>query len=456
MKKSIALIIFLSIILVATNVFAVTTTMEIVEDNICKIELEDSVSFEKKIIASNLENHELTMQLKINNDLKEKIPTGELMLVIDSSQSMNTTISGTTTRKDVVLKSAQKLVTNLLKINNSTLKIGVVTFSTSTQKDPENGNLIIGTEADAQKVCDLSNDLATLTNKIANIEGIGQYTNLDSGLQLAKKCFSKEDNNKYMIVLTDGLPNVAVGYNDLVTYDGLTNVINQTKSTLKSLNNIQIITMLTGIENEEAIFRPGDPNSYSYGEVIQNVFGTATNPTNGKFYKVNDDKIENTITNDIYNDLVPVNYSLKDITVVDYFPQYIVDNFEMTYVDGIDVTNVSANIDPETNSITWNISELKPEESATIQYKLTLKENFDETIINKILDTNLKVDINYKDFEDKTQTKTSDVTPKIKLTADPTVSPDPLPPAGSPIVITGFIALITIAIILGIKSRKIK
>lgn len=104
-----------------------------------------------------------------------------------------------------------------------------------------------------------------------------------------------------MIVLTDGLPNIAVGYNDLVTYDGLTDVINQTKSTLNSLNNIQLITMLTGIENEEAIFRPGDTDSYSYGEVIQKVFGTVSNPTNGKFYKISDDKIEQTITNEIYN-----------------------------------------------------------------------------------------------------------------------------------------------------------
>ena len=47
-----------------------------------------------------------------------------------------------------------------------------------------------------------------------------------------------------MIVLTDGLPNIAVGYNDLVTYNGLTDVITKTKSTLKSLENIELITML--------------------------------------------------------------------------------------------------------------------------------------------------------------------------------------------------------------------
>ena len=43
------------------------------------------------------------------------------MLVIDSSNSMNETINDTsTTRKDLVLNSAQKLVENLLTLNSST------------------------------------------------------------------------------------------------------------------------------------------------------------------------------------------------------------------------------------------------------------------------------------------------------------------------------------------------
>ena len=457
MKKIFTLTLFLLIILIATNVFAVTTTMEIVEDNICKITLNDYSSLEKKIISSDLTNHQVTLQLEITNDSEAIIPTGELMLVIDSSDSMDTIVEGTTTRKDLVLDSANKLVESLLKVN-SNLKIGVVTFSTGTETDSES-HLITGTEADAQKVCDLTTDLSKLTTSISTIEGTGQYTNLDSGLQLAKKSFSSEDNNKYMIVLTDGLPNLAVGHNDLVSYDGLTNVITQTKTTLKSLSDINVITMLTGIDNEEAIFRQEEDNSYTYGQVINEVFGTEENPTIGKFYNISDGEIEQTITNDIYEDLVPITQSLKNITVVDYFPQYIVDNFEMTYVEGIDTSNVSAEIDKETNSITWNLAELSAGQSAKIQYNLTLKEEFDETIIDKVLNTNEKVEINYTDFDNTKKTVDSDVTPKIKLTTpteDNTIAKDDLPQTGSPLIVVGFVCLVSLGIFLGYKSQKIK
>ena len=457
MKKIFTLTLFLLIILIATNVIADTTTIEIVEDNNCKITLNNESSLEKKIISSDLTNHQVTLQLEITNDSEAIIPTGELMLVIDSSDSMDTIVEGTTTRKDLVLDSANKLVESLLKVN-SNLKIGVVTFSTGTETDSES-HLITGTEADAQKVCDLTTDLSKLTTSISTIEGTGQYTNLDSGLQLAKKSFSSEDNNKYMIVLTDGLPNLAVGHNDLVSYDGLTNVITQTKTTLKSLSDINVITMLTGIDNEEAIFRQEGDNSYTYGQVINEVFGTEENPTIGKFYNISDGEIEQTITNDIYEDLVPITQSLKNITVVDYFPQYIVDNFEMTYVEGIDTSNVSAEIDKETNSITWNLAELSAGQSAKIQYNLTLKEEFDETIIDKVLDTNEKVEINYTDFDNTKKTVDSDVTPKIKLTTpteDNTIAKDDLPQTGSPLIVLGFVCLVSLGIFLGYKSQKIK
>lgn len=463
MKKFFTLTIFLLIISMASSVFAVTTTMEIVEDNICTIKLNDSASFEKKLIDSDLTNHQVTLQLKMNNDSEVIIPSGELMLVIDSSNSMDTVVEGTKTRKDIVLESANTLVESLLEANPTTLKIGVVTFSTGNETDPDTGYLITGTEADAQQVCDFTNDLTTLQSEISAIEGTGQYTNLDSGLQLAKKSFTSDDNNKYMIVLTDGLPNLAVGYNDLVTYQGLTDVIIQTKSTLNSLTGINVITMLTGIENEDATFRAEGTNSYTYGQVINEVFGTEENPTIGKFYNIDDTEINQTITNDIYHDLLPIAYSLTDIIVVDYFPQYIVDNFEMTYVEGIDASNVSAEIDAETNSITWQLAELAPGETATIQYNLTLKDEFDEQIIGEILDTNEKIDINYKDFDGTTKTETSNVTPKIRLIAEPeppvdnTIAPTPLPDAGISIMILGAVSLLFgLSIFFGIKAKKIK
>ncbi len=462
MKKKITLIIFLIITMIASTVFATAkatdVTMEVVEDNICTIKLNESAEFEKKLVETDLTKHQVTLQLKVNNAAKSMIPSGEMMLVIDSSSSMNQKIDGEKTRKDLVLESANKLVEDLLKANPTSLKIGVVTFSTGAEKD-SNGYIITGTEADAQKVCDFTNDVSTLKTKISAIEGTGQYTNLDSGLKLAKSQYTSENNNKYMIVLTDGLPNLAVGHNDLVTYDGLTDVINETKSTLTSLNNVEVITMLTGIENEEATFRTDGTNTYTYGQVIQNVFGTEESPTKGKFYKINDNEIEKTITEKIYRELLPVENALEDIVVEDYFPQYIVDNFEMTYVEGIDVSNVSAKIDTEANSITWNLAKLPAGQTATIQYRLTLKDEFDEKIIDQILDTNEKIHITYKDFDGTSKEQTSEETPKIKLTripVDNTVAPDPIPKAGTPVMAVGIISAIAVVGFLGYKSRKIK
>ena len=403
MKKKIALTIFLIIMMMTTSVFATAKSadvkMEVVEDNVCTIKLNEKANLEKKLEEYDLDKHQVTLQLKVNNAAEAKIPSGEMMLVIDSSNSMDQKVDDNTTRKELVLNSANKLVESLLKANPTTLKIGVVTFSTSSQKD-ENGNLIIGTEADAQKVCDFTNNVQTLKSKISAIEGTGQYTNLDSGLKLAKSQYTSEDNNKYMIVLTDGLPNIAIGYNDLTSYKGLTDVITATKATLKSLDNVDVMTMLTGIDTEDATFRMEGENKYTYGQVIQEVFGTESKPTVGKFYKINDNQIEKTITETIYRELLPVENALTDIVVKDYFPEYIVNNFEMTYVEGIDTSNVSAKIDTETNSITWNLAKLGANQSAMIQYRLTLKDEFDEKIIGEILNTNDSVEVTYKDFEE--------------------------------------------------------
>lgn len=463
--KKILFTIFLLIFMMSTTVFASTNvSMEIVEDNICNIDLNENCLFEKKIIDSDLENHKVTLQLKISNESNIIIPSGELILVIDSSQSMDEVIEGTTTRKDLVLESANKLVESLLKANPTSLKIGVVTFSTSSQKDDE-GYLITGTAADAQKVCDFTNDLSILTSKISSIKGTGQYTNLDSGLQLANKQFSTDNNNKYMIVLTDGLPNLAVGYNDLVTFEGLTDVITQTKSTLNSLTNVKLITMLTGINNEAATFRTNGTNTYTYGQVINEVFGTEENPTKGNFYKINDTEIEQTITNTIYRDLLPIETSLDDITIIDYIPQYISDNFDITLTE--DSIELSAKISEDKRTVTWNIDKLLPGESQILKFDLILKDNFDESIIDKVLDTNEKVDITYNDFDRTNKSKTSDITPKIKLVTIPKTEPKPelpkdntvaqtkIPKAGSQVLIFTFITILIFTIFFGYKSIKL-
>lgn len=418
MKNKIFIGIFLVVILIANISFASynTVTMSVVEEPICTINLSENSKLEKKLISKDLANKEVTLQLQVTSEKILNKPTGEIMLVLDNSNSMSEEVSQGKTRKDLVFEAAKTLVSTLLEDNNG-LKIGIVSFSTNTDMAKE------GTIEDATVVSSLSNDSSALSKAIFNTETNGPRTNLESGLLLASQQFTTADNNKYMIVLTDGVPNVAINYNK--TYYS-NDVINKTKQQLQALNSkgIQITTMLTGIVDESYV--PAAV-SKTFGQIITEIFGTQSSPTAGSFYYVTDSEIEKTITNDIYNSLIPTEKALKDITIVDYFPEEIVKNFDFAYVSNANIGTISTKIDTTNNSITWTIPKLKSGETATVQYKLKLKENFDSSIVGKILNTNQKVDINYTDFNDVKQTKTSDISPKIKLTEPPVE----LPKAGS-------------------------
>lgn len=427
MKRKIFIGIFLSLILIANISFASysTVTMSVVEEPICTIELSENSKFEKKLISKDLANKEVTLQLQVTNEEESFNPTGEIMLLIDNSDSMKETTSDGKVRKDLVFESAKTLISNLLE-DNTKLKIGIASFSTNTDVEKE------GTIEDATLVSQLSNDETTLKNAINNIEANGPRTDLQAGLSVATTGFSSESNNKYLIVLTDGVPNVAIDYDKNYYSD---DVINKTKQELINVDSkgIEVITMLTGIDNETYV---PSTTTKSFGQIISEIFGTPANPTVGKFYYVTDSEIEKTITTDIYNALLPVSKTLKDIKIVDYFPEEIIKNFDFAYVTKSNIGEISATVDTTNNSITWTIPELANGQTATVQYKLKLKENFDSNIVGKILNTNKKVDITYTDFDNNNQDKTSDISPKLKLTEPPVV----LPKAGTTLLI-GFIVL---------------
>ncbi len=423
MKKKISLILFTFItltFLIANLSLASysTVTMSVVEEPICTIELGENSQFEKRLIEKNLNNKEVTLQLQVTNNETSLKPTGEIMLVLDNSNSMLNETSTGEMRKDLVFESAQTLVSNLLE-DNTQLQIGIVSFSSSESNE--------ATIEDATLVSSLSNDVSKLNNAISNIEADGPRTDLQAGLLLASQQFSEEDNNKYMIVLTDGVPNVAIDSNNPYYSD---TTITQTKEQLQTFENdgIQITTMLTGIDDESYV-----PNGVtkSFGEIIEEIFGTPENPTVGNFYYVTDDQIETTITDNIYNDLLPVEKTLTNIVIKDYFPEEIIDNFDFAYVSDANIGEISAEVNTNDNSITWTIPELASGQTATVQYTLKLKETFDSSIVDKILDTNEKVDITYNDFDGTEQSKTSDVTPKLRLTEPPAV----LPKAGTTLLI---------------------
>ena len=448
MKKKIFLGIFLILIFIANMSFASYSTvqMEVVEEPVCTIQIGENSKFEKKLISKDLANKEVTLQLQVTNEEQSAKPTGELMLVLDNSDSMNELVDPdneqSESRKDLIFESAKTLVSNLLE-GNDNLQIGIVSFSSNVDSSQE------GTSADANVVAALSNNAAELNNAISNIEANGPRTDLDAGITLASEQFTKNNNNKYMIVLTDGVPNIALGYNNPYYSD---DVINTTKAKLQQLENegINITTMLTGIDDED--YTPINIEK-TFGEIINEIFGTEENPTTGNFYYVTDDEVEETITNDIYNSLLPVSQSYKNIVIKDYFPQEIIDNFEFAYVSDTNIGEISAEVDPTDNSITWTIPELASGQTATVQYTLKLKEDFDSSIVNKLLDTNEKVDITYKDFNNKDQSQTSDVTPVLRLTEPPAV----LPKAGmTTILITVGVAVVALLIFSLIRLSQLR
>lgn len=446
LKTKILLITILLITLVSTISRASynDVTMSVVEEPICTIELGTNSYVEKSLYSKDLANKEVVLQLKVTNNEANLKPTGEIMLVIDNSKSMLDSVSENKTREDLVIDSAKTLITNLLE-DNTKLKIGIVSFSTNSDISKE------GTIEDAKIISELSNNAESLISSVSSIEYNGPRTNLSAGISLAKQYFTDEtdSSHKYVIVLSDGIPNVAVDYDKNYYSD---DVISKTKSELQSLSGVadNVIIMLTGISNGDIV---AAPSTKTYNEIIEEIFGTVEKPTIGKFYYITDDKIEDTIKSNIYNDLLPVSQSLTNITVTDYFPDEIVNNFTFSYVKEPNIGTISSEIDKSTNSIIWTIPELKSGETAIVQFKLKLNTDYDSNIINKIINTNTKLDVTYTDYSNTTNTKSSDVTPKLKLTE---VLPTVIPDAGTTIFFGGMGIVLVIAIIAGTRYFVIK
>ncbi len=386
-----------------------TTTLEIVEDNVCTIQVDDLARFEKKITAFNETEKSATLTLSLTNlkTIEEKYMDVEIFFVIDNSASMTTSYVGDKTRKQAVIDSANSLVDKIFA-QNSNVKVGVVGFSSLDSSKGE----IEGTINDATLRLGLTNSSSTVKSAISGLSDldVGPRTNIDAGVTIARDNFSSEENvRRYIILLTDGVPNNDTNGNTLQYSD---TVLLGTKAKLESIeaSGINIISAMINLDDTQA------PNtSYTYRELAEIVFGTEENPTTSTYFYIDDTEIENTIVNDIFDSLVIVtDNTLRNITITDYFPQEIIDNFNFEYVASPNIGTVSQTINTENNSITWNIELLSEGETATLSYKLTLKDDYNKDIVDVILKTNDHVDITGEDSNGPVE-ETSDVSPTIRV-----------------------------------------
>ena len=451
--------------LLTTSVFATTinsekATMEIVENKTCTINITDESVFEKKLTNYDLDKKELTINLKVSNNAVLPLDKpSEIILVIDNSKSMQETISTGGTRMEAIADSAKTLATELLKLD--TVKIGVVSFST-VGENADGSNIDEGTLADAKLRTDLTTSKDTIMNAITEIanDATGVRTDIEAGVTLASQYFTGTCESQFIILLTDGVPNISLGSNK-IQYSGATATNTKKALTTLSSKGIEILSMMTGV-SDDLETQTGN----TYKELAEEIFGTPTKPTVGKFYYITDGEIEETISNVILNQLIaPKDDILTNLDITDYFPQEIVDNFDFEYVTEPTLGTISKDIDLQNNVIIWHIDELGYGESATVSYKLTLKDKIDEDIVGVVLSTNEKVDItsdNVVDDNGNAKVLTSNVTPKVKLTVEPepepepepdnTIIPEPLPQTGSTVTFYIVLAFAVIgAIALGIK-----
>lgn len=454
--KKLAIFILIAILslIITTNSYAasnVNATLKLVEDNVCKINLDNKATLEKKVIKFDEKNKAVTIGLTVTNTMQnEKTEKpAEIFLVIDNSSSMIKNKIGNVTRKAKIIESANTLVDKLFKAN-SKAKVGIVSFSSLDSLKGETE----GTINDAKLELKLNSSKSDVKAAISSIasKACGPRTNIEAALEVASNNYSSTSNtSRYIVLLTDGVPDNALN-GEFGTYIG--QVGSRTKAKLKAVekSGIKIFATMVGLNSQ----RVETQSNKTYKALAEEVFGTVENPTTSKYYYVTDAEVENTIINTIYSDLVEVKENtLTDIVIKDYFPKEIIDNFNFAHVTKPNIGDVSAKVNTKDNSITWKIKSLKAGETAKLSYKLTLKDNFDKAIINKVLPTNKKLDFSAND-KGKTISKNSDVSPKVKVIVptDKTVAKKPIPQTGQSSILSIVIITISgIAIIAGLRYK---
>ena len=479
MNKKILSIIFIFAILFsicgscfAATVSASKTTMTLVDKSICEISLKDSGKFTKELTSFDADKKEAILTLTLKNIAQKENITKpiEVFLILDNSNSMTSTYQGKA-KKEYVVETATSFVDSLFDYFENA-KVGIVSFSSIDNTTSGDSSLSLGTENDAKLLLNLSSSKENIKSTITNYaDSKGPFTNIEAGLSIAEKNFTTNTNSeKYVILISDGVPNLCLDTTTTLSYSGV--VATNTKNKLIELKNkgYHVFSVLMGLA-ESNTPNPSAPTisdgtrNMTYRELAEEIFGTTDNPTVGDFYYIDYNSLSTTVNTNIYEKITYAkDNSLKNIVIKDYFPKEILENFNFQYVKSPNIGKVSTEVDPSDNSITWEIELLKEGEVATLSYKLTLKDEYNEEIVDKILPTNTKVDIDFETIDGKGNAS-SDVSPKIKLTVptpdqpktpDNTVSKDPIPQTGNYLTATLFAILATVIVFVIVKSILLK
>lgn len=402
----------------------------------------------KRIIDSNPEQGDVTIELKLSNLKKENenkkvYENTEIYLLVSEN------ISSDSEKLSKSIANIESLSTKILNKNSKT-KIGVIGIKgtiSDIQKSEDGKNAIIGEndEGDKDGMAEDAEIVAAPTNDVESIKKAIQdmnasktkyNTNLQAAIRMAKNNYSNEVN-KILICLYDAVPDIAIGVHHKVSFGGfsLYNTVEEAVIAQHELIADKTHDEIVQLRDKQIDFFILRPDDTSYDETwynettgekildfdgssyVKKIYGTVENPTYGKIYSFTKEALDTIIRENIFNDVEKIIQSdIQSIKIVDYFPSDITENFEFCYIGTPSVGATSEAIDKKNNTITWNIDTLKGNEVATLKYKLKLKDMNNTALLNKTIATNEKVVLTYKDLQEKDYTVVLDSSPKIQLT----------------------------------------
>ena len=456
----------------------------------------------KEIIDYNKDTGEISIELKISNTKKDKqqqdsYENTEIYLIVSENW----------VKYNEKFEKYKEYINTLLESiisNNTNTKIGIIGIkgTISDSELDENNKLVIGkndegekkgTADDAEILIKPTEDISKIKEAINNMNPNKTEYNLNTQAAIRKAYENYSNNvNKILISLYDGVPDISIGVAANVQHGGIfsqyktieeaviakhKSIVKYTKAEIlklkeKNISFIQLRPKDTSYDQKWYSTKTGEKTlDFDGSPYVKELYGTIENPVYGKMYELDEKKMKEIITENIKNDVVNmIQQDIQNVKVIDYFPIEIINNFNFSYVNKPSIGTVSDKINENNRSIEWNIGTLNGNSTATLRYKLKIKNMKNKEILNKIIATNEKVVLTYTNTEGKQYTATLSNSPSIKLTeikeenndktnnvadknTDNTTAKNPIPQTGANYFV---LAVIPIAMIIAIYLNKKK
>ena len=470
-KKSVIFLISILIISFCLNVFAadLETELQIVKET-SKIEYlqNNQGHINETITKCNAKTGELDVEIKLVNETKvdqdSKYEDTEIFFMV--SENIAASDEKLNKYKNVILQFAETIFSK-----NSNVKIGIIgiTGTISDSYFDENDHFVVGpndqgtvngSAQNAEIVVNCTKSIEELRQGIEemNSEKTLYYTNLQAAIRLAKNSYS-EEVNRVLISLYDGAPAIAIGVCAGLKSGGWTGKTDleaaiEKYSKIASYTKEEILSLRSILEPKKSVdfilLRPENTSynatffSVNTGEAtlefdgspyVEQLYGTFENPTYGKMYTLNDASLETITTEYIYEDVIgKVGAEIKSAVIKVNYPKIILDNFEISFEnENVDISHLA-----DEGYAVLNFGDIKVNETATLKYKLKIKDMKNAELVDKVLAVSEDKQLDYLNYLDKETTVILKDSPKIKLAKieeepednggeTPTPNPNPTP-----------------------------